>query len=343
MWNLVRSAVTAVAKSGVPQKILGAIGTGGSKLLEGAKTLFSKAAPSVSAGLKSTGKAAVEGLDAGSLAMKTAKEGGEKFSKRLLKGVGATAQSIGGSALNSKTMSNATAALDGVAATHTGATSKVASGLSSLINKAKGSKAAKVAAAGGIATAGLYATGNGDIVENVVNTAGNVANAGAEALTHLPDATSAVGSGINAIADLASTVTGAISDLTAGNFTGAIGRFGEFATNHPMATAVGLGGGALMLGGGGIVGKVAAVGAGLMLGKTVMDNVSKSESAEATTSGFASGTSAEAGSTSQATADDLTAAMEQTAQAEAQQAALTTTNAGAELAASTQMDYGMGQ
>lgn len=345
MWTFLKAGAKALMSSGIPEKILSGISKYGSKLLEGAKSLFSKAAPVVESGAKNTAKAVGRSFDAGSVAMKTAKEGGEKLTSRLAKGAGATFTQMGGEVLESGTVAKATGALSDVAATNKGVAGKVAGGLSSLIDKAKGSKAAKVAAAGGIATAGLYATGNGEVVENVVDAAGNVAHAGADVLSHAPDAVSAVGSGLNAVTDLVSTVTGAISDLTAGDFSGAISRVTDFAANHPVATAVGLGGGALMLGGGGIIGKVAAVGAGLVIGKTIMDNTAKSTSAEATTSSFASG--ANVGNTvdgpAQPTADDLTAAMAETTQAETAQAATARPAAETDVAVDAQAGYDLGE
>lgn len=225
---------------------------------------------------------AKSGSEAGAAA-KAVREAGGTFKRSVAKGASTFAEGIGGGVLDSSAVHAATGRL-AEAASGAGVGAKAAGVASKGLDRLVHSRAGKIAAATGLGATALYATGNGAIVDNTVEAAGNIVKAGGDLLAHAPEAAAgacgAVGSGADAVSDLAATVTGVISDVTAGDFGNIANRLGSYVSEHPMATAVGLGGGTLLLGGGGIVGKVAMAGIGFVAAKTVMEKVAMDKGVE---------------------------------------------------------------
>lgn len=270
--------------------VLKMFGTFAEKAMPKVAEALGKAAPAATGVAKKAvgvGKSAAKtvaksGSEAGAAA-KAVREAGGTFKRSVAKGASTFAEGIGGGVLDSSAVHAATGRL-AEAASGTGVGAKAAGVASKGLDRLVHSRAGKIAAATGLGATALYATGNGAIVDNTVEAAGNIVKAGGDLLTHAPEAAAgacgAVGSGMDAVSDLAATVTGVISDVTAGDFGNIANRLGSYVSEHPMATAAGLGGGALLLGGGGIVGKVAMAGIGFVAAKTVMEKVAMDKGAE---------------------------------------------------------------
>ena len=263
---------------------------GASSVLKMFGTFAEKAMPKVAEALgkavdvgKSAAKTVVKSGSEASAAAKAVREAGGTFGRSAAKGASTFAEGVGGGMLDSSAVRRATGRL-AEAASGTGVGAKAAGVASKGLDRLVHSRAGKIAAATGLGATALYATGNGAIVDDTVDAAGNIVKAGGNLLAHAPEAAAgacgAVGSGMDAVSDLAETVTGVISDVTAGDFGNIANRLGSYVSEHPMATAVGLGGGALLLGGGGIVGKVAMAGIGFVAAKTVMEKVAMDKGAE---------------------------------------------------------------
>ena len=161
-----------------------------------------------------------------------------------------------------------------------------------------------------------------ETVGNVVDTGANLLEGGAAVAG---GAAGLVGSGTEAITDLASTLTGVAADVTSGDFGGVIERIGQYASEHPIATAVGVGGGAMMLGGGGgLLSKVALAGVGLMAGKTLIDKMATGDNpGTSVTEGLSGGAQASAEPTVSEQGLESTLAAYEADQARAAQASAT--------------------
>lgn len=238
----------------------------------------------IAGGIGSTAKGAAEGWRGAS---------GGLVSKLVHAGSGAS-RAAGEAVLGSSTAAGvAGAAATGVSRAAEALSARGLTGLgtlltktSDLVGRAGGAAAATklgqtVVGAGTIGAVGLgaaVATGHGEAVESVGRTVGNVVDTGANLLeggAHMAGgAVSLVGSGTEAVTDLGEALSGVVADVTAGDLGGAFGRIGQYATEHPLACALGVGGGALLLGGGGALSKVALAGVGLMLGKTLIEKAS---------------------------------------------------------------------
>lgn len=241
----------------------------------------------IAGGLTSTAKGAAEGWRgaSGGLVSKLvhAGSGASRAAGEAVLGSSAAAGVAGAAATG---VSRAAEALSARGLTGLGA---LLTKTSDLVGRAGGAAAATklgqtVVGAGTIGAVGLgaaVATGHGEAVESVGRTVGNVVDTGANLLeggAHMAGgAVSLVGSGTEAVTDLGEALSGVVADVTAGDLGGAFGRIGQYATEHPLACALGVGGGALLLGGG-TLSKVALAGVGLMLGKTLIEKASTGDS-----------------------------------------------------------------